>query len=234
MSTSTLLKSLSIAAAGTAAFIALGSTGSAQALTINYSGSGFSIPDGNPTGVSSNIVVSDNLNISDITVTLNNLNHTWIGDLVATLTNVTTNTTVSLFNRVGRVGSGIGDSSNFGGTYSFNSAFTGNLWTTAAGLNGSQNIPSGNYFPTGANSAAIASPSLTAFNGELSQGTWQLRISDNAGGDTGPLGSWNLSVTGQPVPEPGSVLGLLAMGAMGAGSTLMRKKGQKSEDNHLN
>lgn len=232
MSTSTILKSLSIAAAGTAAFIALGSTGSAQALTMNYTGSGFSIPDNKPTGVSSNIVVSDNLNISDITVTLNNLNHTWIGDLVATLTNVTTNTTVSLFNRVGRVGSGLGDSSNFGGTYSFNDAFTGNLWTTAAAA--------GNYFPTGANSAAIASPSLTAFNGNLSQGTWRLTISDNEDYDTGSLGSWNLSVTGsqpqapQAVPEPGSVLGLLAIGAMGAGSTLMRKKGQKSGDNNLN
>lgn len=234
MSTSTLLKSLSIAAAGTATFIALGSTGSAQALTMNYSGSGFSIPDNNATGVSSDIVVSDNLNISDITVTLNNLNHTFIGDLVATLTNVTTNTTVSLFNRVGRVGSKGSDSSNLGGTYSFNSAFTGNLWTTAAALNGIQNIPSGNYFPTGANSAAIASPSLTAFNGGLSQGIWQLTISDNAGLDTGSLDSWNLSVTGQPVPEPSSIIGLLAMGAMGAGSTLMRKKGQKSEDNHLN
>ena len=38
----------------------------------------------------------------------------------------------------------------------------------------------------------------------------------------------------QAVPEPGSVIGLLALGAMGATSGFMRKKGQKSDDNNLN
>ncbi len=204
----------------------------AQALTMSYSGSGFSIPDNNPTGISSDIVISDNLTISDITVTLNNLSHTWVGDLIATLTNVDTNTSVSLFNRVGRVGSGVGSSNDFGGNYGFNDAFTGDLWIAAS----SNPVPSGGYFPTGADSAALASPSLSAFDGQLSAGTWRLTLSDNAGLDVGSLESWELTVEGaaESVPEPASVLGLLAVGAMGTTSALKRKLGHKAGDDNLN
>ncbi|HBL14649.1 MAG TPA: hypothetical protein DD379_25315, partial [Cyanobacteria bacterium UBA11162] len=38
----------------------------------------------------------------------------------------------------------------------------------------------------------------------------------------------------ESVPEPASVLGLLAVGAMGAGSALKRKLGHKAGDNNLN
>lgn len=225
MAISTLMKKLSIASAGavaTAAGIAIATTSGANAASFSGTGAGFSIPDNNATGVSSTINVTDNLTINNVTVTLNNLTHTWIGDLVASLTNVNTGTSVDLFFRVGaNNATSLGDSSNVGGTYRFNDAFTGNLRTTAAALGDNQIIPSGNYFAT---TVGGATSLLSAFNGQSSQGSWRLTMSDRAGGDLGSLGSWNLQIQGQQVPEPASVLGLLAVGAMGAGSALKRKQ----------
>ncbi|WP_155120131.1 proprotein convertase P-domain-containing protein, partial [Microcystis aeruginosa] len=53
-------------------------------------------------------------------------------------------------------------------------------------------------------------------------GDWRLKISDNAGDDTGRLGSWTLNLQGTPIPEPSSGLGLLALGLLGAGAALKR------------
>jgi subtilisin-like proprotein convertase family protein len=228
MNTTTTFKSLSLAGvvfASTVSAIASLTVLPASAVTFTGTGAGFNIPDGNATGASSTIVVPDSFSITDITVTLNSLTHTWIGDLIATLTHVDTGTTVSLFNRIGRA-SGAGDSSNFGGNYSFNDAFTGNLWAVAASGGSSFVIPSGNYFPTGAGSSTLV-PMLTSLSGELSSGTWRLTISDNGNGDTGALGSWTLNLQGTPiapvsVPESSSGLGLLALGLLGAGAALKR------------
>ncbi|NCR36231.1 MAG: proprotein convertase P-domain, (modular protein) [Microcystis aeruginosa S11-01] len=223
MNTTTTFKSLSLAGvvfASTVSAIASLTVLPASAVSFTGTGAGFNIPDGNATGASSTIVVPDSFSITDITVTLNSLTHTYVGDLIATLTHVDTGTTVSLFNRIGR-GSGGGDSSNFGGNYSFNDAFTGNLWAVAASGGSSFVIPSGNYFPTGAGSSTLV-PMLTSLSGELSSGTWRLTISDNVAQDTGALGSWALNLQGTPIPESSSVLGLLALGLLGAGAALKR------------
>jgi subtilisin-like proprotein convertase family protein len=52
---------------------------------------------------------------------------------------------------------------------------------------------------------------LTAFGGQNVAGIWTLFVSDNAGGDTGSLGSWKLNIITQDVattPEPSSLLAL--------------------------
>ena len=231
MNTRTTFKSLSgvgVVFAGTVSAIASLTVLPASAVTFTETGTGFSIPDDNATGASSTITVptSSNFLITDITVTLNNLTHTWIGDLIATLTYVPTNTTVSLFNRIGRVSSDDGDGSNFNGTYSFNDAFTGNIWTVAASGGNGFNIPSGNYFPTGADSSTLV-PILTSLAGSQTAGDWRLTISDNEPEDTGALGSWTLNLQATPiapvsVPESSSGLGLLALGLLGAGAALKR------------
>ena len=224
MNTTTTFKSLSLAGvvfAGTVSAIASLTVLPASAVSFTGTGAGFNIPDNNATGASSTIVVPDSFSITDITVTLNSLTHTYVGDLIATLTHVDTGTTVSLFNRIGLVSSGAGDSSNFGGNYSFNDAFTGNIWAVAASGGSSFVIPSGNYFPTGAGSSTLV-PMLTSLSGELSSGTWRLTISDNVAQDTGALGSWALNLQGTPIPESSSVLGLLALGLLGAGAALKR------------
>ncbi|MFM6631584.1 MAG: proprotein convertase P-domain-containing protein, partial [Microcystis panniformis] len=217
MNTTTTLKSLSgVVFAGTVSAIAVLAALPASAVSFTGTGTGFNIPDFNLTGASSTITVptGSNFLITDITVTLNSLTHTWVGDLIANLTYVPTNTTVTLFNRIGLVSSGLGDSSNFNGTYSFNDAFAGNIWSIAAGLPNTGDIPSGNYFPTGANSGTLV-PILTSLSGSQTAGDWRLTISDNASGDTGSLGSWTLNLEGTPlapvsVPESSSGLGLLA------------------------
>jgi subtilisin-like proprotein convertase family protein len=191
--------------------------------TFTGSGSGFSIPDNNPTGAFSDIVVADNFLINDITVGLSSLTHTWIGDLIATLTHTDTNTTVDLFNRVGKPTTFYGDNSKLNGSYNFNDAFTGDLWTVASSGDSSFTIPSGDYFPTGAGSSAKV-PMLTTISGLSSSGTWRLKISDNVGGDPGTLGSWSLNLQGSsPASVPGP-LPLLGAGAAFGWSRRLRKR----------
>ncbi len=228
MNTLKSLSGVSIVLASTVSSIAVLTVLPASAVTFTGTGTGFSIPDGNTTGASSTITIptSSNFSITNITVTLNNLTHTWMGDLIANLTYVPTNTTVTLFNRIRRPSLASGDSSNFNGNYSFNDAFTGDLWSVAAtGLTGFE-IPSGNYFPTGAGSGTLV-PILTSLGGSQSSGDWRLTISDNDTSETGSLGSWTLNLQGTPlapvsVPESSSGLGLLALGLLGTAAAFRR------------
>ena len=197
----------------------------AQALVTSFtgSGSGFGIPDGNSTGAFSDIVVADNFLINDITVGLNSLAHTWFGDLIATLTHIDTNTTVNLFNRVRIPPEENGDGSKPNGSFNFNDAFTGDLWTVASSIDDISTIPGGDYFPSGAGSSAKV-PMLTTISGLLSSGTWRLKISDVSGGDTGTLGSWSLNLQGSsPASVPGP-LPLLGAGAAFGWSRRLRKR----------
>ena len=168
-------------------------------------------------------MVPDNFLINDITVGLNSLTHSWIGDLIATLTHADTNTTVDLFNRVGVISSGFGASSNLKGSYNFNDTFTGDLWTVESSVENSSIIPGGGYFPTGPDSSAKV-PMLTTISGLSSSGTWRLKISDVSGNDTGTLGSWSLNLQGSsPVSVPGP-LPLLGAGAAFGWSRRLRKR----------
>jgi hypothetical protein len=205
---------------------AAGGITASSAEAIQFMGSGGAIPDGISGGgagtpFTSTIVVPNNFQIADVTVTID-LNHTWIGDLIATLDNGST--TVALFDRVGRVGgTGTGDSSNFiNGGYSFNDGFAGDLWNTATLGTSTFNIPIGNYFPSGFENGP--SP-LSAFDGQPSAGNWTLTIVDNFSADTGAVASWTLDL--QPVPIPfefESTLGLVALGGMFAGYSYRKKR----------
>ncbi|MCZ8361844.1 MAG: proprotein convertase P-domain-containing protein [Microcystis sp. LE19-251.1A] len=228
MNTLKPLSGLGVVLASTVSAIAGMTVLPASAVTFTGTGTGFSIPDNNATGASSTITIptSSNFSITNITVTLNNLTHSYVGDLIANLTYVPTNTTVSLFNRIGRVTTGLGDASNFNGNYSFNDASTSNIWSVAASGGDDFVIPGGNYFPTGAGSGTLV-PILTSLGGSQTAGDWRLTISDLAAADTGSLGSWTLNLEGTPiapvsVPESNSVLGLLALGLLGTAAAFKR------------
>lgn len=182
-----------------------------------FTGAGGTIPDSNPAGFTSMITVNDDFFVGDITVDLVGLTHTWIGDLVVTLTHVTDGKTQNLFNRVGKTDAttGFGDSSNLGGTYSFNDSYVGNLWTAAAGGGTDFVVPPGNYFASAPLTGAKVTL-LSQFGSTNAKGTWQLSIVDLAGGDTGTLGSWNLSFVKSPVPAPGA-LALLGLAGLTGG-----------------
>jgi hypothetical protein len=165
----------------------------------SYNGAGFTIPDSDPAGASSSIVIADAGSVLDLTVTLSGLTHTWVGDLIITLSNGSS--TIDLINRTGFPGSIAGFSWNLNGDYTFDDAasatFEGFAGTTSSIL------PSGSYAPEGA---------LSSFNGGSIAGTWTLSISDNAGADTGALQGWTLT----NVPAP-SAVALLGLGGVVAG-----------------
>lgn len=112
-----------------------------------------------------------------------------------------------------------GNPSGTGDNYSFNSAFTGDLWGAAAPLGAADFIPgvasgfTAGYWTTGPFSGAATSFS-SQFAGQSVAGSWRLEISDNAPGptvgSTGSLLQWQLTVETSAVPEPGYG-GMLAM-----------------------
>lgn len=112
------------------------------------------IPDNNPTGVTSQILVTDGDVLAGITVEVN-VTHTWKGDLIVELTSPV-GTTVRLHNRTG------GSADNIVAHY-------------------------------GAGTTVDGPGTLADFGGQLPVGLWTLRLSDNAGSDTGRLNSWCLN-----------------------------------------
>jgi len=188
---------------------------------ISGSGGGGAIPDAS--AITSDIVLVSPLSVTgDLTVTINNLTHTWAGDLTATLTHVGSGTSQSLFFKIGNPPNGLGDSSDFGGSYRFNNSFTGDLWAVAAGLTGAGIIPGGDYFATGAGSSSAIDLS-NFFNGLSAGGTWRLAIQDTSGGDTGSFSGWDLSFQAEAVPEPSYAMPILVLGILGVGRHFWRK-----------
>jgi subtilisin-like proprotein convertase family protein len=145
------------------------------------------IPDDNPIGINNTqtftntSVINNNLTVGVA------INHTWVGDLIVTLTHVASNTSVILLDRMGRAdGATIGfgcSSDNF--NISLSDAATLPIETQcAAGLTGtfSPNNP------------------LSAFNGLSLNSDWTLNVSDNGGGDTGSIISWKLIIPAPSLP----------------------------------
>jgi PEP-CTERM putative exosortase interaction domain len=198
-------------AAGTlllaATLLALGSSLSAQA-QITYSGGvGGQIEDGSTKGYSSTIDVLDFGTITSFnSITITGLQHSWVGDLSATLEH--DGITVDLFDRIGRTGSGsYGDSSNLNGTYTI--ALDGLNWLTAASGGGdTYTIPSGTYAPfpnslTGGSSPAT--DTFASFAGRQLGGAWTLKITDHELGDTGSFTGWHFNTTATVAPPPKGV-----------------------------
>ena len=145
-----------------------------------------SIPDINPTGVSSTITVTDSFAITDANVRLQ-VTHTWVGDLIVRLSH-NGGTPVTIVDRPGFTGTGFGcNQPNYNNVILDDQGSGGAIETICLA-----NLTSPpNYTPNNP---------LSAFNGENSSGTWTLTISDNASGDTGTLVSWSIILDGAPNP----------------------------------
>ncbi len=167
-----------------------------------YAGPGGAIPDSSTAGpgvfVSTiDASVDTDFPITGVVVVLNfgtgtvvgNREHTWAGDLIATVSFGATN--VRLLNR-------LGGGSDMNGQYTF---ADGAAAFPPAPVD--FNLPNGTYAPFDA---------LAAFNGGASNGIWTLTISDNAGADVGDLVNWELRI----IPAPGA-LALLGLGGLVAG-----------------
>lgn len=190
----------------------------AGAAHAQYSGTGGALADATESpGVSVfTITVLDEGPIGAFSgVTLTNLQHTWCGDLLITIT-APDQSTISLVNRIGFPSGIFGDSSNFAGTYGFTDSGT-DLWAIATqqGNGTAFNIPSGSYRASGMGGAPVDLAPF--FIGKSALGVWTLTVTDFEGGDTGSLGSWSLGMTVVPAPAGWA---LLAIGARISGLRL--------------
>jgi len=161
-------------------------------------------------------VVVDAGNVTHIDLTLTGLTHSWAGDIIATLTK-TAGPSADIMRRIGATtSSGLGDSSDFGGTYRFIDTGVDPVPPLVA-LPATGVLPSGDYWATTLGTVTTSGNKVTldaVFGGTLAAGTWTLSISDNAGGDTGSLTSATLNVvTGGITPEPTTMGALFVAGA---------------------
>lgn len=145
------------------------------------------IPDNDPGGVTDSLVVSGSGSAVSSLELYIDLTHSFVGDLRLLLTHVDTGTSAVVVDRPLRAGSGFGCSGNdMDLTLADGEALTieddcTNVTASPAYLT------NGRYRPGDPPADLMAS-----FGGESLDGTWTLNVSDNAGFDTGILGSWCL------------------------------------------
>jgi len=189
-----------------------------------YVGAGFNIPDNNVAGNSGSVLVGDAFSITDMSITIvfpavggAAGGHTWIGDLTCTLTGPAG--TITFMNRTGSTTStGVGDSSDMSGAYTFSDSSVSSLWTAAAAAPLSTSIVAPGTYEAATRSATFAYQRvnmLSTFGGTGSAGSWTLKITDGAAGDTGGISSWTLNLS--PTPGAASLLGL-------GGLTMIRRR----------
>ena len=147
-------------------------------------------------------VVSGGGTVNNIAVTTD-LTHTWVGDISMTITSPM-GTTVDLVFRAGQTGAtSFGDSSDFGGAYTWADGGAG-FWAAAAAAGSTVAVPPGTYAASGNLNAAS---SLAALNGESADGVWTLVVRDWGGGDTGSVNSWSIT----PAPGAAALFGLAGL-----------------------
>jgi subtilisin-like proprotein convertase family protein len=142
-----------------------------------------SIPDNNTSGNFSTGTVTAPAasSITDVNVTID-INHTWVGDLEATLTSPD-GTVVELFNRPGVPAGTFGCAGN-----DLDVTFDDEATNTATDFeNSCGNLPA----ITGSFQSTIP---MSNFDGETPTGDWTLTVVDNAGGDLGVIASWTLDI----------------------------------------
>ncbi len=148
------------------------------------------IPDALSSGVSRTLTIAGSgvtIDSDGIAVKVG-LTHSWVGDLIGTISNGTV--TADLFRRIGdTTGTGVGDSSNLLGDHLFYDGAPSFTIAAAAGDTAFV-IPAGPYAASGAIGAVVSLGA--AFTGQPLDGTWTLFVSDNAGSDTGTITSFSV------------------------------------------
>jgi len=142
------------------------------------------IPDNDATGVTVALPVSglDPI-LTDFTLGLE-VEHTWVGDLIITITAPNGGGTVTVVNRPGTAACG-GDDIN--ATFNDQEMDDIDTWPCAGTLGG----------------LFMPSDPFSVFNGIDPNGTWQITLSDNAGFDTGSLTNVNFNIsTLGTLPQP--------------------------------
>ena len=147
------------------------------------------IPDGSSAGISDSVVLPTGGSLSDLDVSLE-VSHSYVGDLIATLTHEDTGTSAIIIDRPGRDGTGFGCSGNDIDATLDDDASSPIETECEVGV------------PTISGTFTPNNP-LAVFNGEDAGGTWTLNISDNVGQDTGSLESWCVLLSGDVADSDG-------------------------------
>jgi len=147
--------------------------------TYTYSGPPVAIPDNNPAGGVATLVVSGSFRISDVNLSLTNVTHTFIGDLFVQLLSPD-GAAITMINRLPN-GTGTNANSNFTNTILDDEAV--NSIQPQAGF-----VTNASFKP--------ATP-LSGFDGKVGNGTWALKIVDQAALDVGTITAWSLTLTPQ-------------------------------------
>ncbi|HSI88752.1 MAG TPA: FG-GAP-like repeat-containing protein [Pyrinomonadaceae bacterium] len=139
-------------------------------------------------------------------------NHTWVGDMAVTLIAPNGTSHVIFARTEASSTSCFGDSSDFAGPYLFTDAATGvNWWDAAFAATGTQPVPAGSYRTTAAGPNNTPPAPVTNMNAAFAgvpdaNGTWTLRVTDGASGDTGAITAASLTLStaggGAPADAP--------------------------------
>jgi uncharacterized repeat protein (TIGR01451 family) len=141
---------------------------------------GLNIPDGDPPGVSDTLSAVGGI-LTDLDLSIS-ATHTWVGDLVFTLTHVDTSTSVTVVDRPGVPDTTYGcDGDNIDATLDDEAASPVET-ECAAGIPAIE----GAFTPNNP---------LDAFDGEDLSGEWRLAVSDHVQADPGVLQAWCLLPT---------------------------------------
>ncbi|NES89801.1 PEP-CTERM sorting domain-containing protein [Okeania sp. SIO2B9] len=201
-----MLKKLSIAAAGSAIATLTAVSG---ANAVSFTGTGDGLVE--LSFDSSSIVVTDDILIEDISIDLNGMDFTWIGELDVDLV---------FDDGAGNIISvDVLNNGNAGGVLDLDDVAFGD-YTFVDGappvVNTGDFLPTGSYAPT--------ESFLDAFGGLNAKGTWTLEFRDSFAIDGGTMDSWDINIVS--TPEPASLLALFGIGVLGA-TSLKRKQKEK-------
>jgi subtilisin-like proprotein convertase family protein/BarA-like signal transduction histidine kinase len=159
---------------------------------------GLAIPDAAPLGVLSSLTISDDFEIAHLDFRMDNLTHTFTGDITALLRSPTGyGNDLIWFPGVFSSGGSSGD--NFVNTVISDQSANdlGTVANTAAPYTGDWmpafNSPVWNTLGPGVEPDPVGN--LSRHNGTRTKGTWTVQVSDAVAVDTGTLNSWSLIVT---------------------------------------
>ena len=152
-----------------------------------------SIPDDDPNGVDDQIAILDGRIVTSLNLYLN-ISHTWVGDLVVTLTDPNTGATVTSLNRPRMPGSETG-------------CLFDNIVTVLDDKAAQPVDGQCASYPAAISGIYQPYQQLAAFIGKSISGTWKLNVSDRYPNDTGELNHWCLEAAiadtlPPPTPSP--------------------------------